>query len=481
MPSLKVDYCDYASNDTFHKYLCIDITNEENTNECNASHIAISFMKFLVRFIAVVNTLFIPYYFIQWLFSHYNTWYNDNQIYYFDDVYHWIVQLCACIMFIYCFGVLINSINIWIIVLFSSIFNIIIGGTLMVLDVHYFATTKFLQKEMINIDCNTYFRCVEWTNGVTYMYLVYPLLFPLLTIFSYLCYQHMFIIKSVNKQWDKLLQIDPLINVRNQSYHLLSIYILFLIIWGIFAFGWHLIFTLNFSYIMDNHEKQFEYLFYFLLFWNSCFKYLLKKVARKIDQRRSLDRLKMSHRVSLEIFIEFNMSAMYYWLYRYIIIHNLSNESFSKFALISFYHIMSEVIQSVKIMPFYYRITKDIINKSSKLRYWYNDKSTLYHWRVRKSIDIVIRLIPSMTLGIVMIIYYLLYPPHYYVKNIWKAELFNFLSIIIDLIWFLILVLFHQIHSKFSLLRPFVILSENLGPCIFWLFVFYALFATALF
>lgn len=215
----------------------------------------------------------------------------------------------------------------------------------------------------------------------------------------------------------------------------------FVIFYWHFALGIGLLFVyciLYFAYwITFNNIASYQAYIYILILSTSSLKILLKYIGRKIDIynvtvmiSRCADiqtvccnyDYKWYHFLSMEMFVEFGMSLTYFYYYYQLFaleLWSLSNElQFFKIILI---HIFSEICQSIiRFSKVYFDATKQWINWVENYNFQSNivmkivsfllnifeDESTLNEWRIRHSLDFLIRFISFVSIFIIVVIFY---------------------------------------------------------------------------
>ena len=203
----------------------------------------------------------------------------------------------------------------------------------------------------------------------------------------------------------------------------------FWIIWGVFNFGQFLSILLR-ENIYKNH---WDYWFYYWLLLTSINKWILKKIGRKIDQKRiqlllvyniTNDESEMKL-YSIEWFVEILMSLKYWNAYRTNLVFFLIYQPWGVFFSTIISHLISEFIEtSIKLskyfwkqMQIYQNITKydnlcfGGICKLIRMQIY--DDSKYIEWTMRQTVDIVLRFLVS-NITVIWWFMFSLSMPHFY-------------------------------------------------------------------
>ena len=294
-----------------------------------------------------------------------------------------------------------------------------------------------------------------------------------------------------------------------QSKHMYSfcLYNLFVVILVVFLCIFYLIVGVLYYYI-----SHIYYYFYSLLFVTSFFKFVLKYIARKID----IDNMNCTYNyncnssqrrwynyVSMEMFVEFLFIFTYFINYYELFIFELSKAHIIDTILLIFQHLLSESIQSIlQFSTVYFDATKTL---HSKLQLYYNNsdhnssnknhcRSKMYQqflvlllkivendgnvneWRIRHSIDCVIRFIVLVSSFVFFGVILVVLP--YQVFNVSnKDQFYNgifyvCLSFSCDLIYFVCIFLFYYMNNHFNIWKPFALIYNfnwSIVCCLFCL------------
>jgi len=143
------------------------------------------------------------------------------------------------------------------------------------------------------------------------------------------------------------------------------------------------------------------------------FKYALKSIARKLDQIRCKKEDSKCEYVSIELFIEWYCSAVYWIWLRFLIAYNTPN--FAQFVYAMLVHFGTESYKTTFCASkFYYSSTSKLVYKCSYSERWLVkclfkernlDDSTIDEWNIRTSMDAVIRYFAAYLSGVLMIVY----------------------------------------------------------------------------
>lgn len=204
------------------------------------------------------------------------------------------------------------------------------------------------------------------------------------------------------------------------------LYVVFFVEWTILVSG---------LYFLQNMVLDFEIWYYCFLVSTSSMKYIMKKIARKIDQKRvMLDLLNININYnndldqfhddllifSFEWFVELLVSVIYWFIYYFWIYGSASTQDlnnlnhFFRFLVFTvMLHLFSEIFQTtLKISKLYFNLTNTFIQSAKNIplvnlfvRNSNNISCNYLQWTVRNSIDIMIRFLASLVSGVFMLIY----------------------------------------------------------------------------
>ena len=261
--------------------------------------------------------------------------------------------------------------------------------------------------------------------------------------------------------------------IKNTQYLLIG----FGIIWFLFLCMLYLLLS---KYVAV--DGDLERYFFGLLISTSLFKFLTKIIARRIDvlsitycghiySNYTAGAHHIASFVSVEMVMEVIFSVLYYtYYYCYFVIELSSINKFDTFIVITIYHVLSEVCQSILRFSSYYfdktaqiyKICDKFLNdhKMNKTRRIYlkmfRDDSTFIEWQTRHSIDMSLRMVALVSSFVFTLIYLTVigkktlginsYNSFYYALFYFSA------SFIVDMIYFLCVFLI----NNFNVWRPFL-------------------------
>eukprot|EP01084_Bolivina_argentea_P005484 10333_1 len=283
---------------------------------------------------------------------------------------------------------------------------------------------------------------------------------------------------EINKRHSTLSTISA-----NFPLHLYACYVLVYCL--VLTLLYFIIFVINIC-LSETIDKYFEVIYYILLISTTFLKYILKKIARKIDFYRTLDEYENNNtfEISLELFTEYLISTIYWLNYRGLLIYHQSAISFSMFLYTKSSHILSESWETiVRPSQFYYNVSgfmqNWLISKAgNKLNNIYDD-STDSQWRYRLSVDITIHFLVSILSGLFLLITLLIWKyfgihldfkgqnedldlSNSTIDNTTEYQFLYYLTITIsvDLVYFIIIWIFWHLYWNINLFQIFVVVYE---------------------
>lgn len=214
---------------------------------------------------------------------------------------------------------------------------------------------------------------------------------------------------------------------------------------------------------------DFEYLYYYLLIYTSFFKFILKKIGRRIDEER-IKNNELNGVLSMEFYFEWYLSIVYFSWFRINIVYNLP--PLNLFILIFFVHLSSELIQSLtKFSSLYYRLSQYILNylkdKSEHNKFYYiifkifEDDSDINEWRNRNGLDMILRLYASLLIAIIQAYLMIIigskgFSTQYQLNTYYKGIYYGTLIIIGEMIYYIFLWIYRWYITKYDIFSPFV-------------------------
>eukprot|EP01084_Bolivina_argentea_P232622 392026_1 len=266
--------------------------------------------------------------------------------------------------------------------------------------------------------------------------------------------------------------------------------------------------------------NEFETVYVFVLTFISINKLILKRIARLIDSSRSnitqrhkhfrnaAKRIKSERKhksrkrtqLSMELMTELFMSIIYWFAYRELTMYSVPG--WNTFLKAQSIHMLSEFIAtSVRPSEIYYNITKKLQNICCEKKRIHNhnhkesissnsdcvmsvddddfalktlvnwkDDSTLSQWKIRHSLDIIMRMIASVVSASAIITQVFLLGSNQYgltQQKFIRGIEYLVISLLIEVIYFIIVHIMNELY-RFNLLTPFwAIYRENRSLLIF--------------
>eukprot|EP01084_Bolivina_argentea_P043320 79817_1 len=181
-------------------------------------------------------------------------------------------------------------------------------------------------------------------------------------------------------------------NKRTRTYST-TFSVLFYILLSIFWFFLQILTSLRVRYIRD------DFLSIYIVFLIICvvFKYLLKLIAKRLDKIRGKKKDSECHYISIELFMEWYCSFLYWFWLRFMIA--LNTPKLREFIYAMIIHFLTESYKTTFCSSkFYYSTTSKLAykfsysnNKCIKWIFGSNDDSTIDEWNIRTSLDSIIR------------------------------------------------------------------------------------------
>lgn len=291
--------------------------------------------------------------------------------------------------------------------------------------------------------CSKYINCKRWTLDRMIIAFEYPWLVCLIiTIYCIV----MLCIKCCNRdsnpqksnhpnQLELVLLKDVSINfptndtfpnietTKGQKFVKQGIWVSFVIV-----FAWHSMEAWNWFFNLVNYkvfENQYEAAYVILFISAHIFRFILKRLARKLDQIRAYNMHKLQrmntvwniiNSISFEYFMEFNTSCLYILWYKCLAVYH--TPEIGSFIGILFIHQFKEIFLCViRYSDLYYELKNSFIDKMEQtsdtslcarivyrfigITGW-NGNCSLIAWRNRISMDLILRLYASMIFGIIV-------------------------------------------------------------------------------
>ena len=260
------------------------------------------------------------------------------------------------------------------------------------------------------------------------------------------------------------------------------------------------------------YDNEFTLIYIFLFILTELIKWCLKRIARMVDMTRSHEIL-VKHRttrtrsraqsrtrnhstfnrnnnifdgrnhdcyLSFELVTELFMSCVYWLAYRELVMYSVP--TWTQFWKVKLVHIALEYYYySLRPSDYYYKITKYVQDRVDftklvtkgiccccfkrskdrnmvKLLLNFNDDSTLIQWKIRCSLDIVIKFTASVISSIVIaieviILGYKTFDDSRELYN--RGIMYNAISTGIEVLYFVLIYLYQAKIHQFSLLEPF--------------------------
>lgn len=300
---------------------------------------------------------------------------------------------------------------------------------------------------------------------------------------------------------------DRNININNQktsrchsTLHIIAIFIA----WHVYIIGNYIFAAAFYSFGDARGSSPAQFLLVFVVA-TSVFKWMLKKLARKVDidiamadiANINTDRINIDSNqsinnsntpiVALEMTMELIVDTMYYLAYYQVLCSELAfRGNMVQFGRIVLIHILSETCQSIiRFSNTYFYVTSQLISKFKQYYCAQNscfgslllmfvigrfkDNSNLNEWRIRQSIDTVLRHISSMIWFINFMVGIQIKMPAFVAaygqSNVNKALTYMTSIFCVDMLYFLLVFefnyFFRQEEDSFNIWKPFLLLFEN--------------------
>ena len=555
MPSLKVDSNKNVldSEDTFTHFYHDYTSQTTLSSSKNANDRLYLCRKFVVSVLSILMTVFATF-IITWGFES-ATDYNLNNTYNADKLYFVVIWCYIIAQFIVISSILSIFMNqfykysLKMIVFISFIINIILNGAIVTyLSYQYNVNNntifrlKFICQ--FNVVADSYFE--HYCKLIFSMYQLYFAIFSfsicLLSqiIIHHLLYIHCYKNDNYLKRHKNIIKYNSnnieqemvLLNDYNYSNHEVEhskvfnsipqrthmhvhkskhvqerffwLYIIFTLLFLLFNICVYCIF-----YIVYN-IPTFGYYFYSILGTTATFKQMLKYVARKIDvltvhyKRNEMDNnndnnnncndtsiVKWYDFVSFEILMECYIDMMYFYLYYYLFIKELSEIDFdniSLFVKIETLHILSEIWQSIiRFSSIYFDFSDKIYLKfvdytQSKQYHFINnmliklfkDESNLIEWQTRHSIDMSIKVLSLINSFLIITIDVFVQGKSTFgisnEEDFYQAIFYFSLSFSIDIMYFALIFGINYYKSRQNVWKPFLLMYQSNSKTILYLF-----------
>lgn len=250
--------------------------------------------------------------------------------------------------------------------------------------------------------------------------------------------------------------------------------------------------------LIINYILAGYWMFVFIL---SFFKYILKRIARKIDVLRFVSipnitnythidpdffsirqKMNVKTQISFELFlIEFFIQCYYftnYRLYTVIYLSKHGNNEFLKFCLLVSFHFIGEIFaSSICLSKWYFvftsRVTRTIIERNSIVgnvivMFLNKDDSNYDQWLIRCYLDTVLRFFVGLMTAFIQLILLAVYRKKYYAiadnEQYSRAGIFIAVETILEFVYFIIVCLYHWKIEKRYIWKPMKTLLQNMRP-----------------
>ena len=204
--------------------------------------------------------------------------------------------------------------------------------------------------------------------------------------------------------------------------------------------------------IVDNY---YEYINVVLIISFAITKFIIKRIARRIDWYRNYY-IHMMHNedkripISLEYVMEFWLSVLYWSIQREYVVFDVP--TIPQYIFVTFLHLGSECIVSIiRSSRKYFDITEAFIFRYGQnkcigwlLHYW-SSGSSFEQWRLRCESDMLLRFIAALTMGFTQGVFLSIWRPDSYQKyhhftpeenDYYTATIYNAVSTFLEFIYY---------------------------------------------
>ena len=513
MPSLPTNHTK-SHSDNYYNYHTENILRQYNL--CD-------FICFLAEFLFSSIICCTPFYILGYIVTTQSTYYFDHKFYYLWDFYfiltHSLYQYCIIIIITY-----YPTHDRCKILTLSLLTNVIIAGSLFIIIQHFTSetTNTFIDIQIVP-NC-ILFYCPYGKLNNLYFHVIFPTLFPFLSTAIYICISSK--ISGINQNdMEQSLLNEAVIELgsvqsdndsiqsnkymdqhwisNSKKHKFIMIVSLFWITMFIYLLCIYFLIAVDYSYLRNhkifNHFTGFTIWFVILSFTTSLFKFIAKRICRLIDIYRTIicanNKNIKQYKISMELMVEFWFSMIYWFLYRYYSLIELSRMNINNFFFALIIHLIPEIHTSfIRYLAYYHKVSKHFMEYiSSKsnvfaviLRFFGNSKSNLKQWRIRGALDINMRFLASIMTAIGASIWNVIVD-HKYLnetnRELITGQIYNVILFCVDITFYMVLILFnvkvHQfeiwiyvlnIHhrNKYAFLGLLVISSVFLSGLTFW-------------
>ena len=202
----------------------------------------------------------------------------------------------------------------------------------------------------------------------------------------------------------------------------------------------------------------------------------MKRIARYIDYCRIMEHNQENkYCFSMEYLMEWFFSSIYWnWIRTYIL---YDTPAFNKFGVYLVIHFFTEAIESnLKWSELYFNTTLKIIEKYAILRSIIRDRSDLYEWRVRLSMDMMARFHSSILISMVVALQFIVFGKHnlsLFYGNIDydKCMLYLLISTFIEFIHYAMTIGYLVKMYKLNPIKVFIDYVYAMSVCQRWCYV----------
>jgi len=224
---------------------------------------------------------------------------------------------------------------------------------------------------------------------------------------------------------------------------------------------------------------SFEAFYLWLLCYTATAKFVLKKLAKRIDEVR-LKHDERNNVLSLEYLVEWYCSVVYFAWFRINIVYHVP--PWRLFAVVFAVHLGSEAVQSVtRFSSGYFRFNRKIQELLASRdtdsfcnrwlqRIWSGD-SDLMEWRNRNALDVTARLFASLLVAALQAVLIAVdgekrFAADYGVDSehsYWRGVEYAAFLTVAELVYFFALWLYHWTTNRYDLFSPFTLYAMGMG------------------
>eukprot|EP01083_Nonionella_stella_P056176 148101_1 len=222
------------------------------------------------------------------------------------------------------------------------------------------------------------------------------------------------------------------------------------------------IFVMIYCFIIQPHQIENHYTKVYISLYCilSCLKWVMKRIARQIDQTSATFIPNHALYISLEYFTQFVCAYAYFSIFRCLFLkHRIDVFNFAESKL---FHILTELVcYMFRVSAVYHQFTSQVqqnvvyISLYETHQFLPMDRSSMGEFRYRMSCDIVLQFVASLVDGIFWLAWIPLVTNNtdaLMAKNIMYLSI----SIAIDCLLFLVLSLWYQYQYKMNIIKVFV-------------------------